>query len=433
MKAIDFLFEEAEILFDEDQPEGSTYGYDNTAFVRASSYPLLQEKIANLNKKAEKLGSPPILLDVVSQEYKDEKDPDTGKPTGRKELYYKVKIEGSAPKIEGYRFLAVIQHEDGGNIIKTVPGKDNNANIKNFYDARPEYCDHCKKRRQRNDTFIITDKEGNLRQVGRNCLTDFLGGADPRAVLFYFSIRDKIQDAIDEASEGSYTRREDFGTNRDELLGVASRLVRKYGYRKRPTEYDVGKPPGTAQDVWWVFFSSKRGMTPEMEKFLDDARDVSTEDKKFADDALAWLESLPQEDFDNSTFLNNVKVALSSNVVSSKNVGFAVALLPAYMRAIEMQRKNSDNAAKSNEWVGQVNSKITNVKVKVVDTRDIEGQYGVVQLVSFEDENGNSLKWFNSSSNRLDKDKEYLIKSATVKGHEDYKGRKQTMLKLVKV
>lgn len=431
MKASDFLITENTYFEENEESQETTYGYKNTASIRANAYPMLQEKIALLNKKAEKLGAPPIILSKVGEEYKDEKDPNTGKPTGRKELYYNVKVEGSAPRIEGYRFLATIQHEDGGNVIKTVPGQDGNENIKQFYDARPDYCDHCKKRRQRNDTFIIADNEGNLRQVGRNCLADFLGGTDPRAVLFYFSIRDSIQDAIDEVSERSYGMRRDFAASRDEVLQIAARLVNKFGYRKRPTEFDVGKPPGTAQDVWWIVFGDKRNLNKQEQDLLDDARSISPEDTKFAKDALEWLNSLPKEEIDNSTFLHNLHVILNNDHISSKNVGIAVALIPAYMRA--MNTKRDSGVKKSNEWVGQPNTKISNVKVTVVDTRNIEGPYGVTQLVSMEDENGNSLKWFNSSSTRLDSGKDYLIKSATVKGHEDYKGRKQTMLKLVKV
>lgn len=419
MRAFEFLIEN-----EEKQPEAE-YGYSDTAEIRAAVFPLLQENIDKLNKKALQLGVPPIQLVKQNEHYKDVKDEDGSK---KKELYYTVKVEGKPPRLEGYKFLATISHEGGGNVIKTVPGEDSNPQIKNFYDARPDYCDHCKKRRNRIDTFIVSDLDGNLRQVGRNCLADFLGGADPKAVLFYFSLRDSIQSAISEASERGSGSRGEYAAFKSEVMNIAAALVRKYGYRKRqPDSWG-----STGQLVYWVLFADKRKMDDSDRELLDAARDIRPEDVKFAQEAIDWLNNLPQEEKDGSTFLHNLDVIFKSDDISAKNIGMAVALLPTYQRALSVKQQSDENSKKSNEWVGQVGAKITNVKVKVIGSQYITSQYGTSQLVTMQDEDGNILKWFNSSKNEMENGKEYTIKSATVKNHEDYKGRKQTLLKLVK-
>lgn len=421
MRAFEFLTENDA----EKQPE-TEYGYSNTADIRAAVFPLLQDNIEKLNKKAQHLGVPPIELIKQNEFYKDV-DSENG-DSKKKELYYTVKVEGKAPRIEGYRFLATISHEDGGNVIKTVPGEDNNPKLKQFYDARPDYCDHCKQRRRRIDTFIISDQDNNLRQVGRNCLADFLGGVDPKAVLFYFSLRDSIQNAISEASDRGSGSRGEYAASKSEVMNIGAALVRKYGYRKRqPDSWG-----STGQIVYWVLFSDKRNLDPSDRELLDAARDIRQEDVKFAQDAMEWLSQLPQEEKDSSTFLHNIDVIMKGNDISAKNIGMAVALLPTYQRHLGTQR-SGENAKKSNEWVGQIGSKIANVKVRVVGTQYINSQYGTSQLVTMQDEEGNILKWFNSGKDELEDGKEYTIKSATVKNHEDYKGRKQTLLKLVKV
>ncbi len=281
------LHEVADEQLADEQPLQNAYS--DTAEVKASVYPLLQQKIAKLNRKATRLHVPPIVLTVVKEFFKDKKvekpdyeeddmfagrkSPDVDMP-GVKEKYYEVKVEGSAPQVAGYKFMATIQHKDAGNIIRTVPGQENNEQIRQFYEARPDYCDHCHKRRHRIDTFIVKGEDGRLRQVGRNCLADFIGGQDPKQILWYFSLRDMFQRALGEAGEETERRgrRGEMGASPQQVLGAAAAIIRKYGYVKASEANEEGGRQPTSHKVRWVIFDRRiprdadHGYRKEMEE-----------------------------------------------------------------------------------------------------------------------------------------------------------------------
>jgi hypothetical protein len=61
----------------------------------------------------------------------------------------------------------------------------------------------------------------------------------------------------------------------------------------------------------------------------------------------------------------------------------------------------------------------------------MQGNYGTSYILGFEDEAGNSVVWF-SSVDIGDVGEVFTLK-ATIKGHDVYKGRKQTVITRAKV
>lgn len=82
------------------------------------------------------------------------------------------------------------------------------------------------------------------------------------------------------------------------------------------------------------------------------------------------------------------------------------------------------------DWVGQVGEKIE-IEVSVDSVRSVNGYYGMTYLYKLIDSSGNDLTWF-ASRNALEGLTNIKIK-ATVKKHDQYNGRKQTVLTRVKV
>jgi len=428
-QVVRLLKEHAQYIKEDGEESGDVplqQAYSDTVNISAKNWPLLQEKIAKLNRKAEKLKVPPVLLQLEGQFYHDDKK------TKTKELFYKVSVAGEAPKVSGYKFLATIDHSENGNIIRLAPGEEHNEQIKDFYNAKPDYCDHCHTVRRRIDTFIVQGPDGKLKQVGRNCLADFLGGRDPKSILFWFSLRDAVQAAIDESeeSEGGYGARGYYASSTEHVLKLAAAIIRNFGYSKKQSFDDYGEPVGprgTAQIVYQLLFGLPKYSD---EKWLAAEKSMNAEDEKVAKQALEWFNSLPQEEKDNNNFLHNLDVILKSPEVTSRNIGYAVALFPAYARAMDQIKSRESSASKSNEWLGAEGQKIT-AKVTVVATRLIDGAYGTTQMVKMEDEHGNKLTWFNSGANRLENGAHLTI-TGTVKKHDTYQGQKQTQLTRVK-
>jgi hypothetical protein len=416
----------------EETQELQNPGYADTADVKAHVFPALQAKIEKLNRKAKRIGAPPIELKIEKEFYVDEEPEDNHEsdyePEKVKTKWYKVRVTGEAPQVAGYQFVATIQHKDGGNIIRTAPGQEGNENIKAFYEARPDYCDHCHKKRHRIDTFIVKGQDGKLRQVGRNCLADFIGGQDPKQILWYFSLRDLVGRAMKEASEETsrHGRREQ-GATPQSVLSVAAAIIRQLGYVKA-SEADEGRTP-TSRIVRFVIFGNHRPPLSRPERqWLDAAKSKTPADEELTKKAIEWFESIPQEEKDRSEFYHNIQVLLKSEVVSPRDVGYVSAIFPSYARAMNMQR---DRSQEKNEHAGAVGQKLPPTPVTVVSTTNINGQYGVTQLCRMHDAEGRLYVWFNSGGNRLEQGQKLTI-TGTIKKHDEFKGRKQTVLTRVK-
>jgi hypothetical protein len=80
----------------------------------------------------------------------------------------------------------------------------------------------------------------------------------------------------------------------------------------------------------------------------------------------------------------------------------------------------------TSEWVGDIKERLE-LELLVLYTHAIDGYYGVSIITLMKDDQGNLFKWFNTSSTELNKGERVRIKG-TVKGHDTYKGEKQTAL-----
>lgn len=411
-----------------------TRAYEDTAEIKASVFPALQAKIEKLNRRAARLRVPPIVLNVEKEYYvamkKHEHDEDP-----RQEKYFTVKVAGSAPQVAGYQFMATIQHKDAGNIIRTVPGQENNENIRDFYEARPDYCDHCHKRRNRIDTFIVKGQDGRLRQIGRNCLADFLGGQDPKQILWYFSLRDLVGRAVSDADEETERRgrRGELGASPTRVLSAAAAIIRTYGYVKASEANEEGGREPTSRKVRWAMFDRHIGsqLPPKAKEQLKELLKVADHptpaDEELVKKATEWFNSLPQEEKDRSEFFHNIDVLLRSEAVSPRDVGFVGAIFPAYHRAMNQAKEQASQGTKKNEFAGTVGQKLAPTQVIVVATQNIQSQFGVTQLCRMEDAEGRLFVWFNSGKGRLEQG-QHLTIAGTIKKHDEFKGRKQTVL-----
>jgi len=63
-----------------------------------------------------------------------------------------VTISGQAPVLDGWRFLAKIEHDAGGNLVKRMEGGDKSP--AEWHVCKPN-CDHCGVSRERNNTFML--------------------------------------------------------------------------------------------------------------------------------------------------------------------------------------------------------------------------------------------------------------------------------------
>ena len=125
--------------------------------VGVSGFDTLKSKLVEINKNAAKWGLPAVTMEIIKEE--DIKIAKGGGLDAYKKRYT-VKIDGKSPRIEGYEFIAKIEHTDGGNLINISP----NSSIKNLpteYRDADAKCDVCNSKRERLNTFIIKDEKNN--------------------------------------------------------------------------------------------------------------------------------------------------------------------------------------------------------------------------------------------------------------------------------
>jgi hypothetical protein len=418
-------------LFEQDEPEQQESlepGVYGVYEVKLKNFGHFLEVLEKVNKKAAKLGIP--AFEIISKD-KIKKGKD-GQNT-----FYRIKVRGEPVKIQGWTFIATIEHmTEGKNVIRMVPECGvTPQELDRFVAASNKNCDYCHSARDRANTYVIReDATGNLKQVGGNCLGKYLGDAARKLVGASFGLYAALGDS--EAKNEGGGRKQKITYDVESILAATSAMVGKYGYQKR----DGGKEPtsGWLQTVMYYGGPYHGPNTPpdivkaDLEK-KETINNPTSADYKKADEVIKWFKSLPEDEIKNSQFMWSVKNIVDADMVSVKSVGLIAALIPMHYRATAAPKPQQQQAAPkpTSEWVGTPGQKIPPTKVKVVYTNVIDGQWGRSQLVKFVDDKGNNYTWFNSSADDLKQDQQYTI-TGKIKKHDEYKGNKTTVLTHVK-
>lgn len=136
--------------------------------------------LEKLVKKANKYGNDPITY-FIGEEVLEKKTIE-----GFEEpvliSFTNIEVDGGAPRVGEFKFLAKIEVHEGGNLVDTAP----ECHVNPAYFTTDDHCDHCKINRHRNLVYIVEKNTGEQLQVGRSCLRDFLGIDDPNRVAARF-------------------------------------------------------------------------------------------------------------------------------------------------------------------------------------------------------------------------------------------------------
>lgn len=263
----------------------------------------LQERVAKLAKKAEKVGAPIPILSV------GEPFTVTVEEWGSlaKVQFVEVTLENAIPKIDGFNFAVALNHHqtpegDWENIVHRFPEyqeRDFGFNLA----TRAPLCEHCGTTRARAKTYIWEEvATGKFVQVGSSCVKDFGG--------HFCSLAVKNQDCFYDALEE--LKSQPVSPSLMTVLLYARYFVNIYGFLKS------GEPKSTVQRVRDAF---KPG-TPSILVGNDEA-------KAEVADMLEWLEG--QDDA--TDYIGNLKVAVKQELTDDKHLPLIVSLVASYNRA----------------------------------------------------------------------------------------------------
>lgn len=380
----------------------------------------LDYKIAELNKHAEKVGCIPVRLEISRKE--EQKDADTGEVA----TFYHVYIEGEAPKLKGWTFLGALTHAPEGNITRLVPGK----NVPESYRTSKPVCDYCHKDWiVRKDTYIVQNEKGEFKQVGGNCLADFLGHPDPFRYANYAgmlaSLPEEIGSLEKDISNSPLYQREDLKI----FLAEVAAVIDKEGWISGKQAYDTGKASTARRAL------DELDPHQSYDRFGKRIEKIRPEKKHFeeAEKVISYMRTdlKPENDYQ-----HNLKTLTSvDNFLVKEGSGFVASALPYYRREIEKKVTEEQNKKKfaNSTYIGEVGERLYEFRITVLGINETEGFRGTMYIVRMQDEKGNVYVWFGTgvAATMMVVGEDYII-DGTVKDHKEWKGRKETILTRVK-
>lgn len=381
------------------------------------------------NKKSTKLGMPGLTASFGAIR-EVETVTRTGRRTGHFYSVVDVTLNGVNPVLNGWRLIAVVsplKTDDGRlmSVVTNVPGETFGDMV-----ADPLYCDHCKLRRDRLETFIVRHEDGTTKQVARNCLKDYVGGnnCDADSIAALIGLRNKLTTEVERLG----FMRDFYSVSFRNVIAFTIAAIRQHGWMSKREAYNNGGI-ATASRVSRAMDFARHDdyeTADARERALDlaglTAADLPTEaDFTAADDKLQTLEvtldRLEGEGkmTDYTTTLRTLTVA---HTVNAKAMGIAVSALTF------VERENAPKTETVSNYIGEVGQKLE-VKAKFINGF----RCGTGAMLNSFSVNGNVVKFFdNNGGVAFTAGSEYILKGK-VKAHSEYKGRKETMMNYVKV
>lgn len=364
---------------------------------------LLQSKFNKLNRRAAKLGLEPIQLTVTGPsvvKHFFERAECKVEEANEHIAFIPITVSGVTPRMNGWDFVATLQHlGEDGNIIRSVPGLDGGIPL-NYRTAKPG-CDHCHTRRARIDTYVLREvSTGSYKQVGTNCLADFIRTSTVDGIVGAASILIAAMDAAEDAVEvmGGSSRGSSL-VGLVELMSWVISIVRVDGAF-------VSKSKARAEDA-----EHKATVSIAVRcicgtgKYADEARADyrrRPEEMVKAEELVAWgRENVPAmlaEDETND-YLYNLSVTIRRDWLEYRLVGIAGSLIGVYNRDLArkaMQKMNKETLSASKHF-GTVGERIRFLGATLLHTYQFETQYGITNLVKMLTDSGDVAIWFSSS------------------------------------
>ena len=362
----------------------------------------LRKAIAKLAKRAIKLGLEPATLTVgeVVVVPGAVRASDAGPYRTPDRVLYEVEVRGPQVRIAGWEFVARIEHGAGGNLLKAVPTAELGACELAAYRDAADWCDHCSKARNRKDTFVVratgtgAEAKGTLRQIGRNCLKDFLGHEAPEQLARLAQYLAEVLACGSEDPDAS-----GFGLRAPNAFSVRDYLAACQGYvqqdgwlsRSKARESMAAATADCAMGylVAVAIGDAKPLVRLERDSSADWEAYYEVADTTF-ERGLALLESKEAAGV-LSDYEHNLLISIRSKVVTDKTAGYAGSLLGYVRRADEkaVAKAGFGAVAAGSQHFGSLKERLRGVEATILRMVSIDGYYGGVEIVSFVTADGN--------------------------------------------
>lgn len=388
---------------------------NGTFLIPEANFPKFEAEMAKLSKRSLKLTGEEITYVVFGYEMKEFNK-------GESVKCFNVLLTAEAPKLNGWTFLARIDHanKEVGNIVHVVPGQ----HLDPKYRQAGSICEHCNVNRFRRDTFVVQNEETQeIRQVGRTCLKDFLGHENPemmakRAEFLGYAAQLGQVHSHTKPGEGHVIY-----LNIPALLESFAAVARNEGY--------VSRKAATLNEN--LESTGSRAFTDYGKRGSRFAHEVEMQDVLLAEQALEWAKTLGDDGRELSDYEHNIKTLAVSGYCTLRSVNYVMSIIPAWSRATgNLFAKGQGNVPRYvSQFVGAEKDKIefqgTIGRITVCET-----QFGSSLRVALKDLTGNEFVWFTGTEVKANEGQSVKVR-ATVKGHEEFNNVKRTQLTRCKI
>ena len=379
-------------------------------------FPDVEKKLNRIAKKCAKHGNP-FTFEVKGEEIREKYNPENLMKEYHK--FILIEVEGTA-KVDNWECVAVLEFHEVGNIIRKI---NTEIDIPERFKHSENICEHCNSKRNRNNLYVIHNVETDeWKQVGGDCLKLYTFGLSMEYVVAFLNGITELEEYNNIVGSGKKYY------SVQSILAYAVEVIAKTGY------FNSNSNLPTRSLVEWLIFNhlgkAIEGMNNELarERML-----VSFSAKDFfkpdtSDTVNAIIEYYKGLE-DNSEFIHNVQVMLNEGYVLAKNIGYLCYLPQGYAKHIQMEIEKAKRLSEKHEHFGEVGKRYKDKAVQRVDfLTSWATEWGTTFLYKFTLENGEILVWKTSHSlfAELPDDCECDKITFTVKGHEEYRGIKQT-------
>jgi len=306
-------------------------------FLNSEELAATRAKIAKLQQRAERKGFTG-LVDVAAVPATRSSTSPGGLPVTVHG--FDVTITGEPPRYAGWRFVAAVDAVEGGTTLRYPPGAP--AEVPNDQ-IRAGECDHCHTTRTRRSTVLVAhDDTGQLLQVGRSCLKDFLG----HNTLPVFLTTDDVSASLGGSLSGTPA-----AWDVHSVLTYAAAAVEAFGWTPASAS-EHGRVP--TRDLVRLALTGGRGADQLREQITPHLSDATARAAQIRSDLLAGLTGT-------SGYEANLVAVLRGDAVEAKHLGLAVSAIPAHQRltADRAREASRQEAAQAVDHVGTVGEKVT--------------------------------------------------------------------------
>jgi len=305
-----------------------TEAFEMQETIALSNEQRMREKLEHLQSRARRLRIQPFTF-AFGEPFKSDD----------KKWRVTVTARGQRPVMSGWRFAATLEIIPGsdGHLVKSVPG----MTLPSLRGRDPALCEHCRTRRVRKETFIIINDSGELKQVGRECLQDYVGN-DVAAAVAMIAVMGDLENALGDDDEEEYSGGGGGALVLDleEFLSYVAAVAREDGFISSKMVQEGKAQFSTASSaldrISRARKSQKEGIIQrKLDELLPKEVDVQT-----AESATAWALQLPAT----SDFNNNLRILAKTGYVRLKNLGIAAYIVGGYLREQGRRRESQRNA-----------------------------------------------------------------------------------------